>query len=37
MTDAILILMILGAFASGFCIVDRLGKFLDKRNGRRRR
>ncbi len=37
MTDAVLILVILGAFACGFYLVDRLGKLLDERSGRRKK
>ena len=38
MKDLILILAILGAFAAGFYVIDRLGKALDKKTvGRRRR
>ena len=38
MTDAVLILAILGAFAAGFYVIDRLGKALDEKTaGRRRR
>ena len=38
MTDLILIVAILGAFVSGFYVIDRLGKALDeKTEGRRRR
>lgn len=38
MKDLILILAILGAFAAGFYVIDRLGKAMDKKTvGRRRR
>ena len=37
MKDLILILVILGAFACGFYLVDRLGKLLDERSGRRKK
>ena len=38
MKNLILILAILGAFAAGFYVVDRLGKALDEKTaGRRRR
>ena len=38
MKDLILLLAILGAFAAGFYVIDRLGKALDKKTvGRRRR
>ena len=38
MTELILILVILGAFAAGFYVIDRLGRVLDeKTTGRRRR
>ena len=38
MTDLILILVIIGAFVSGFYVIDRLGKALDEKTvGRRRK
>ncbi len=37
MAGAVLILVILGAFVCGFCFMDRLGKMLDERFGRRKR
>ena len=37
MTDLILILVIVGAFVSGFYVIDRLGKALDEKTAGRRR
>ena len=37
MADAVLILAIVGAFACVFYLVDRLGKMLDEKFGRRKK
>ena len=36
MASAVVILVILGVFAYGFCMMDRLGKMLDERSRRER-
>ena len=37
MADAVLILVIVGAFVCGFYLVNRLGKMLDEKFGRRKK
>ena len=36
MANVVVILVILGVFIYGFCMMDRLGKMLDERSRRKR-